>query len=240
MLQQPLCSQPLAAWCDLSALPSPVNMGMLEIKYCHFKPGLADLPRHECQVSCSTRVRSPGWSAGRDMLQRSPGQEIPGAGGGLQPISVGRNQFTGNTGDPQAKQNKHTQTPTGVVEGAQEHKEGITSFVSLSQRGFGENVESWKRNDLGFLQLVLGGQGGGGQLGGAGGGTGTSLGWRDGSERVSGLQMGSMVAACLADIIPATKRSPSEPGHLGLILPPANFELVCFHFPPCTHCTAHG
>ena len=52
----------------------------------------------------------------------------------------------------------------------------------MSQRGFWENAESWKRHDLGLVQLVLSGRGGGGQLGSAGGGMGTSPCWRDGFE----------------------------------------------------------
>lgn len=35
-----------------------------------------------------------------------------------------------------------------LQESGKEHRKGITSFVSLSPRGFRENMESWKRHDL--------------------------------------------------------------------------------------------
>lgn len=76
------------------------------------------------------------------------------------------------------------------------------------------------------------------------------MGWhRPGDGDISGLEgwfgkviswlwVGSVVAPCLSDIRhPDTRSSPSEPGHLRLILSPSNVEFVCGRFPPCTHCT---
>lgn len=81
----------------------------------------------------------------------------PGLEEGSSPSALGGTRSQEILETLKAKQNKHTRTPTGVREGVPEHKEGITSFVSLSQRGFGENTETWKRHDLGLAQLVLDG-----------------------------------------------------------------------------------